>query len=136
MANSAGRARTRTQESSSPTPRSWQPQTHTGLTLRSNNRSRPEWTGYLPEETKSLAAAVDRKLRACCALCLGADPLDPNGLSESLEDRTFVRDRFVLPARLGGGGFRPAVERAQFFNTPNNAAPPFLATERTRGLWP
>ena len=38
---------------------------------------------HLPEETKSLAAAVDCTLGACYALNLGADPLDPNGLSES-----------------------------------------------------
>ena len=91
---------------------------------------------HLPEETRSLAAAVDRTLRACYALCFGADPLDPNGLSESQEDRAFVRDRFALPVRLGGGGFRPKVERALFLNTPNNVAPQFLATEQTRGLWP
>ena len=47
-----------------------------------------------------------------------------------------MRDRSVLPVRLGGGGFRPKVERAQFPNTPNNVAPQFLATEQTRGLWP
>ena len=47
-----------------------------------------------------------------------------------------MRDRFVLPVRLGGGGFRPTVERAQFHNTPNIAAPQFLAAENTRGLWP
>ena len=88
---------------------------------------------HLPEKNKTLAAVVDRTLRACYALCFGADPLDPNGLSESQEDRAFVRDRFALPVRLGGGGFRPTVERALFLNTPNNVAPQFLATEQTRG---
>jgi len=91
---------------------------------------------HLPEETRSLAAAVDRSLRACYALCFGAGPLDPNGLSESQEDRAFVRDRFALPVRLGGGSFRPTVERALFLNNPSNVAPQFLATEQTRGLWP
>ena len=42
---------------------------------------------HLPEETKRLAAAVDRTLRACYTPCLGTDLLDPNGLSESQEDR-------------------------------------------------
>ena len=53
----------------------------------------------LPEETRPLAAAVDRTLRECYAPCLGAGPLEPNGLSELQEDRAFVHDRFVLPAR-------------------------------------
>ena len=44
-ASSAGRAWTRTRASSSPSPRNWQPQMHARLTLRSNTRSRPEWTG-------------------------------------------------------------------------------------------
>ena len=83
----------------------------------------------LPGETKPLAAAVDRTLRASCALCLWANPLDPNGLSESQDNRAFVRDRFPRPVGLGGGGFRPTVVRAQFFNTPNNVAQQFLATE-------
>ena len=48
----------------------------------------------------------------------------------------FVRDRFVLPARSGGGDFRPTVERAQFLNTSNNVAPQSLAAEHDRGLWP
>ena len=52
---------------------------------------------HLPQETKPLAWAVDRTLRACYAPCFGADSLDPNGLSESQEDRAFVRDCFVLP---------------------------------------
>ena len=101
-------------------------------------QTRVDWVMgvHLPEETRSLAVAVDRTLRACYALCFGADPLDPNGLSESQEDRAFVRDRFALPVWLGGGGFRPAVERALFLNTPSNVAPQFLATEQTRGLWP
>ena len=43
-------------------------------------------------------------------------------------------DRFAIPVRLGGGGFRPEVERALFLNTPNNVAPQFLATNQTRGL--
>ena len=60
---------------------------------------------HFPEETKPLAAVVDRALCSCYTLCLGAGPLDPNGLSESQEDRAFVRDRYVLPVRLGGGGF-------------------------------
>ena len=77
---------------------------------------------HLPEETKPLAAAIDRTLRACYAICLGAGPLDPNGFSESQEDRAYVRDRFIHPARPGGGGFRPTVERAQFLNTPSNVA--------------
>ena len=47
-----------------------------------------------------------------------------------------MRDRFVLPARLGGGGFRPALGRAQFLSTPNNVAPQFLAIEHSRGLSP
>ena len=54
---------------------------------------------HLPEETGPLAAAVDRTL-------------DPHGLSKSQEDRAFVRDRFVLPVRSGGGGFPPTVKRA------------------------
>ena len=91
---------------------------------------------HLHEKTKPMAAAVDHTLRARYALCLEAGPLDPNGLSESQEDRAIVRDRFVLPVGLGGGGFRPTVERAQFFNTPSNAAPQPLATELTRGLLP
>ena len=78
---------------------------------------------HLPEETKPLTAAVDSTHRACYAPCLGAGPLDPNGLSESQEDRAFVRGRFVLPVGFGGGGFRPTVERAQFLNTPSSAAP-------------
>ena len=89
---------------------------------------------HLPEETKPLAAAVDPTLRACYAPCLWADPLDPNGFSESQEARAFVRDRFLLPVRQGGGGFRPTVERAQFLNTLNNAAPQFMAREQARGL--
>ena len=101
-------------------------------------QARVDWvmSVHLPEETRSLAAAVDRTLRTCYALCFGADPLDPNGLSESQEDRAFVHDRFALPVRLGGGGFRPTAERALFLNTLNNVAPQLLATERTRGLWP
>ena len=91
---------------------------------------------HQPEETKPLAAAVDRTLRACYALCLGAGPFDRNGFSESQENRAFVRGRFVLPVRLEGGGFRPTAERAQFLNTPNDAAPQFLAAQNTRGLWP
>ena len=47
-----------------------------------------------------------------------------------------MHDRFALPVRLGGGGFRPTAERALFLNTLNNVAPQLLATERTRGLWP
>ena len=88
---------------------------------------------HLPEETKPLAAAVDLTLRACYALCLGSGPHDPNGLSVSQEDRAIVRDCFVLPVRLGGGGFRPTVERALFLNTPNNVASHFLATEQNPG---
>ena len=37
---------------------------------------------------------------------------------------------------LGGGGFRPTAECAQFLNTPSNVAPQFLATEQTGCLWP
>ena len=59
---------------------------------------------HLPEETKPLAAAVYRTLRECYAL-FGADPFDPNGLSESQGDQAFVRDRFARPVKLGGGGF-------------------------------
>ena len=47
-----------------------------------------------------------------------------------------MRDRFVLPVKLRGGGFRPALERAQFLNTASNVAPQSLATKLTRGLWP
>ena len=76
---------------------------------------------HLSEKNRPLAAAVVRTPRACYAPCLGADPLDPNGLSESQEDRAFVRNRFVLPVRLGGGGFLLTVERAQFLNATNKA---------------
>ena len=91
---------------------------------------------HLPEVIKPLAAAVDRTLSACHALCFGAGPLDPIGLSKSQEDRAFVRNRFVLPVRLGGGGFRPTAERAKFLNAPSNVAPLLLVTEQIRGLWP
>ena len=83
---------------------------------------------HLPEETRPLAAAVDRTPRACYAPCLGAGPLNPNGLSESQEDRAFVRDRLVLPVRIGGGGFRQSLERTQFPNTPKNVDPQSLLT--------
>ena len=71
-------------------------------------QARVDWAmgAHLPEETKP-PAAVDRTHRACYALCLRAEPHDLDGLSESQEDRTFVRDCFVLTARSGGGGFRP-----------------------------
>ena len=77
----------------------------------------------LPEETILLAAAVDRALRACSDLFFGAGPLDPNGLSESQEDRAFVRDRFVLPVRSEGSGFRLTVKRAHFPSALMNFAP-------------
>ena len=91
-------------------------------------QARVEWVMgvRLPEETKPLVAAVDRTLRACYALFLGAGPLDPIELSESPEDRAFVRDRFALPVGLGSGGFRQTVERAQFINTPSIVAPQSL----------
>ena len=66
---------------------------------------------------KPLAVAIDRTLCARCTLCLGAEPLDPNGLSESQEDRAFVCDRFELSVRFEGGCFPSAVGRAQFLNT-------------------
>ena len=91
---------------------------------------------HLFEETKPLAAAVDLRPRACYALCLGAGPLDPNGLLGSQEGRALVRGRFVLPVRSEGGGFRPTAKRAQFLSTPNNECPKSLATGHTRGLWP
>ena len=99
-------------------------------------QAREDWVMgiHFSEESKPLAAAVDETLRACYSLCLWAGPLDANGLSGSQDDRALVRDRFAIPVRLGGGGFRPTVERLQFLTTPNNVAPHFLATEQTRGL--
>ena len=47
-----------------------------------------------------------------------------------------MHDRLWSPVRLGGGGFRPAVERAQFSIIPRNVAPQFLETLYTWGLWP
>ena len=75
---------------------------------------------HLPEETEPLAAAVDHTLCACYALCFGAGPLDPNRLSVSHKDRAFVRDRFALPFRPGGGGFRPS---ARSFPSPPTTRP-------------
>ena len=69
-------------------------------------------------------------------LLRGGPSLDQNRLSESQENRAFVREGFVLPVRLGGGGFRLTVERALFPNTLKHVAPQFLAAEQTRGLWP
>ena len=96
--------------------------------IRCSLQARVNWVMgvHLPEEPRPLAATVDRTLRACYALCFGADPLDPTGLSESQEDPAFVRDRFALPVRLGGGGLQPTVERALFLNTLDNVAPQFL----------
>ena len=103
--------------------------------IRYSPQARVDWVMgvHFPEGTTPLAAAVDRTVRACYAPCLGAGPLDPNGLSESQEDQAFVRDHFVLPVRLRGGGFRPTVERTQFLNT-TDVAPQFLKTQQTRGL--
>ena len=99
-------------------------------------QARVDWVMgvHLHEEKRPLAAAVDRTLRACYVLCFEAGPLDPIGLSESQEDRAFVRDRFSLPVRMEGGGDRPTIERALFPNTPSTVAPQFLATEQTRVL--
>ena len=87
---------------------------------------------HQPEKTKPLAAVVDRALRECYAFYLEVDTLDPNGPSDSQENRA---ERSLLPVRSGGSGFRPTVERAQFLNTPRNVASQFLATQHTRGLW-
>ena len=51
-------------------------------------QARVDWaiSAHLSEETKPLAAAVDRAPRACYVPCLGAGPLDPSGLSQSQGD--------------------------------------------------
>ena len=90
---------------------------------------------HLHEETNCRAKSVDQALRRCYGLCLGVDPLDPDGHSEGQDDPSFVRDLFSLKVAQGGGGFRPTARRAQFLNTLNTVAPQLIATEHTRGLW-
>ena len=91
---------------------------------------------HLPSQTRRLVAAVDEALREAYAWALGTDILNPEGDFPEQPDPTFMRDRFSLKHSLGGGGFRPTVERIPFLNSLFSALPAISGSTAQAPLWP
>ena len=112
---------------------------HTAIHYSVQNRVDFILQTNLPEETRTLAQAVDKTIERCYELAFGADLLDPGGPSDPnfSADPTFVRDLFTQKVKAGGGGYRVTAERAPFLNSLNLVAPQLLpGPNETGGLWP
>lgn len=111
----------------------------TVLTYSLQNRSDYIMATNLPSNTSTFAASIDNATRNAYKMILGSDLLLETGHDTAIgEDPSFTRDRFLLKASRGGGGYRPiGTHRASFLNCFNTIAHQCLNTENNghRGLW-